>query len=213
MNKSAQNRLIFFKIILLFTCCMLGFLLWANLNKPVALPDSVNVNNNAIVATTQAPEEIQNVIPDISEFDEVINRPLFFADRKPYVYVAPVKPTKPSNQKKKTVPKKAEQYSLNAVIITPERQLAIIQSGRSKTLQRLSLGEEIEGWTLETIESRSVLLKKGNETKNLELEIKASSPQKKSAAKTNKTTPKEEISQKAQKIAPIPIKKPIPPDT
>lgn len=212
MNKPDQTRLKFFKVILLLTSCLLGFLLWASLNNPVALPDSVNVENKSIVASAAPPEEIQYVAPDISEFDEVINRPLFFADRKPYVYVAPEKPIKPSRQKKKTIPKKTEQYSLNAVIITPERQLAIIQSGRGKTLQRLSLGEEIEGWTLETIEPRSVLLKKGNETKSLELEIKISKPQKQTATKTNKTTPKEAISQQTKKTPPIPIKKSTSPD-
>ena len=106
-----------------------------------------------------------------------------------------------------------EQYALNAVIITPERQLAIIQSGRGKTLQRISLGEEIDGWTLETIEPRSVLLKKGNETKNLELEIKASKPQKQSTAKTKNNVPNEKISQKTEKKTQNPVKKTTTPDT
>ncbi len=213
MNKPAQSRLTFLKITLLFTCCILGYLLWADLNNTVAIPNSIYVEKKPTITNAAPAEAIQYVAPDISEFDEVINRPLFFADRKPYVYVAPVKQTKPSKQKKKATPKKTEQYSLNAVIITPGRQLAIIQSDRSKTLQRLALGEEIEGWILETIEPRAVLLKKGNETKNLELEIKTSKPQKQPATKNNKTSPKEGINQQTKKTPPIPIKTSTPPGT
>jgi hypothetical protein len=49
-----------------------------------------------------------------------------------------------------------------------------LQKGREKALQRVSLGETIDGWTLEDVSSHSIRLKKGKETKDLELEIKNS---------------------------------------
>ena len=205
MNNTTQPVLTIIKLVLLCTTCVLGFTLWSELNKPIALPVSIGIDNKPVITDNILLQEIKYEISKASDYDEIINRPLFFEDRKPFVYV---KPEKQLKQKKQTTPKKTEQYSLSAVIITSERQLAIIQSGRGKTLQRISLGEDIDGWTLETIEPRSILLKKGNETKNLELEIKVSKPQKKSTTKTSKTASKEEISQKAGKTPQIPVTKP-----
>lgn len=211
MNNSTQPVLTIIKLVLLCTTCVLGYALWSELNTPIALPVNTDIDSKAVIKNDIPLEKIQYEVPEISDYDEIINRPLFFEDRKPYVYVAPETPTKKPRKKKQAAPKKTEQYSLNAVVITSERQLAIIQSGRKKTLQRIALGEEIDGWTLETIEPRSVLLKKGNESKNLELEIRTSKPQQKSTTKTSKTTPKEEISQKAEKTPQIPAAKSMTP--
>ena len=187
------------KIILFSVSCVLGYTLWAELNSSATLPVIINSDIKPLIDDALVTQEIQYDTPDISDYDEIINRPLFFEDRKPYVYVAPEKSQKKSNKKKKTAPKQTEQYVLNAVIITPEKHLAIIQSSRGKDTQRIALGESLDGWTIETIESRSVLLKKGNESKSLELEVKTSNPKQKIKKETIKDSSKKELTQKSNK--------------
>jgi len=187
------------KIILFSVSCVLGYTLWAELNSSATLPVIINSDIKPLIDDALVTQEIQYDTPDISDYDEIINRPLFFEDRKPYVYVAPEKSQKKSNKKKKTAPKQTEQYVLNAVIITPEKHLAIIQSSRGKNTQRIALGESLDGWTVEAIEPRSVLLKKGNETKNLELEIKTSNPKQKITKEAVKDPSKKELTQKSNK--------------
>jgi len=176
------------KLILLSASCVLGYTLWSELNNPVVLPVNTHIDTKPVITDNTSPQEIQYEFPQISSYDEITNRPLFFEDRKPYVYVEPEKPSKQSRQKKQTAQRKTEQYSLSAVIISSGVKLAIIESGRKKSLTRISLGESIDGWTLENIEPRSILLKKGDETKNLELEVKTSKPQKKTSSNTKKQT-------------------------
>ncbi|MBL1140411.1 MAG: hypothetical protein HND53_00075 [Proteobacteria bacterium] len=189
MKESSQTIL---KITLLCIICVMGYALWYQINKPVSLPVNSVTNKKLIVTNEPSISELQLESPVISDYNEMIERPLFFEDRKPYVFVEPEIKAPPTKMKA-TAPKKNEQYSLSAVMIKSDKKLAIIQSGRDKKLQRLSLGESIDDWVLETIEPRSVLLKKGNETKSLELEIKTTSQKNIKSTKTGskKTNPKE----------------------
>jgi len=190
MNNTTEPVLNIVKLILLSTSCISGYSLWSELNSPVVLPDYTDIDSKPVITDNTSLQEIQYEVPQISSYDEITKRPLFFEDRKPYVYVEPEKPTKQTRQKRQKKTKKTEQLSLNAVIITSDVKLAIIESDGGKSLTRVSPGEEIDGWTLEDIQPRSVLLKKGSETKNLELEVKASKPQKRTAKKTKKTNNK-----------------------
>lgn len=170
MKESSQSIV---KITLLCIISVMGYALWYQLNKPVTLSFASNASTKLIVTDDESITETELDAPVISEFSEMIERPLFFEDRKPFVYIeleqaAPV--TK--RQQKKILLSQNQQYSLSAVMIKPDKQIAIIQSGKNKTLQRLTLGESIDNWVLEKIEPHSVLLKNGNETKHLELEIR-----------------------------------------
>ncbi|MCZ6804298.1 MAG: hypothetical protein O7D86_10290 [Proteobacteria bacterium] len=183
MKNTTQPVLKIVKLILLSASCVLGYTLWSELNSAVVLPVNTSINDKPVLTDNTSLQEIQYEVPQISSYDEIVNRPLFFEDRKPYVYVEPETPTREVRPKLMRI---TEQYSLNAVIITSDVKLAIIESGRKKSLTRITLGESIDGWTLENIEPRSILLKKGDETKNLELEVKTSKPQKKTSSNTKK---------------------------
>ena len=78
---------------------------------------------------------------------------------------------------------RSRQVALSAVVITLDKRLAIFQYAKSKTLQHIALNEAIDGWILTEVHERYVVLKKGDNTKTLELEIKGS-PQKKMPEKT-----------------------------
>lgn len=169
------------KFILSGLICILGYTLWLQLNHPVMLPVNDNSDSKPIVNNTLSSQDNQQETLEISDYDEMINRPLFFEDRKPYVYVEPK-----TKKRKQTASKKTNHYSLSAIMMSTDKKLAIIQSGRKKIVQRLSIGESIDGWIVENIQARSVSLKKGNEIKKLELEIKTGQTKKKTTAKTRK---------------------------
>jgi type II secretory pathway component PulC len=174
------------KIILVCTISILAYLIWFQLNKPVELSKIISVENKSAIKQHVSLPEMKYETSKISDYEEIINRPLFFEDRKPFVYVAPQIPQKKEQKKKRPVAKKKEEYALNAVIITSDKKIAIIQTGRNKTSQRIPQGETIEGWLLDDIQPHSVVLKKGSETKNLELEVITSKPISKITAKANK---------------------------
>jgi hypothetical protein len=146
-------------------------ILWFELN-----PEHSNTVKTKVIDADLPPTDLdinlkEFVFPKITAFDEIIERPLFNVTRLPFEAQKQEQTVVNSKNQSR---KKQEQYSLSAVVITPDTQIAILQKGRGKALQRVSLGETIDGWTLEDVSSHSIRLKKGKETKDLELEIKNS---------------------------------------
>ena len=163
-----QNRR---RALLLIGICVLLYFIWAGLNRPLNLPDKPPASGPEAVTET-APEDARPPEPDIADYAVVVERPLFFAERTPYVAGEPDTPlTQPQPQ---TAPGLDIPFTLSAIVISAGKRLAVIHYGRDNKQQRIALGQSIDGWTFTAIERRSVLLKKGNATKNLELAIKTS---------------------------------------
>ena len=125
---------------------------------------TVSVDAKNMISVTDNKKEF----PLINTYQDIIDRPLFMEDRQPYISQTPE--TKKSNIREP----KSRQFSLSAVVITSEKSIAILQYAKSKTLQHIELGETIDGWTLTEIHNQQVVLKKGDNTKTLVLEIKGS---------------------------------------
>jgi hypothetical protein len=182
----------YLQIILTGLCIVMVYMLWLA-TKPMSY---VNESQNAAVneeesnAISSFPN-IENTIPTVDEFEEMINRPLFYESRVPFVFEEAEEIEK-SNNTKKTNKKRNEEYSLSAVIITPDKKIALIQLNREKELQRINLGENIDDWKLEEVEPHQIKLSKGAETKTLLLEIKNSSPERKQA-KSNRNKKNDDV--------------------
>jgi len=195
------------KLTMLSLCTIFAVILWLELYHPEPINEEIIVVDVDALSRNMAVDNKEYVFPKIVAFDEVIQRPLFNETRLPFVEPEPELKqtvTKP-NERSRKKPKKQEQYSLSAVVMTPDKQIAILQSGRGKTLQRVALGEMIDGWSLDEVTSHSVQLKKGEEIKKLELEIKGSNPKpvsktkaqsRASARRKKEATEKAEILQK-----------------
>jgi type II secretory pathway component PulC len=182
MNKQPHSGSRLGQFILLLICCGLGYLLWEETNRHAYnFADTIN-NTKAEAVQKPINTEDETQIPPLSSFNEITDRPLFFENREPFVYLEPEEedkiPKKTVN--KPTVKKQQQKFMLNAVIITADQRIAIIQSGRGRDLHTISMGESIEGWTLDEVEYGSVKLTNDGETQYLELEVKGS---------TNKITP------------------------
>lgn len=109
-------------------------------------------------------------LPPVTAYQEIVERPLFMADRRPY------EPPPPAASPVTQRPSKAQQFSLSGVVITEQQNIAILQSADGKTMQRVALGEVIDGWTLTEVHEQHVVLQKDDDTRILELEIKTAQP-------------------------------------
>ncbi len=137
----------------------------------------------------------------IGEFNEIIERPLFMSDRRPFVAANTVAaPDK--RQADRTVAQ--EDFMLSAVIITGEKRIALLQSKKDRKLQKLHQGDELDGWMLKEIQPSEVFLTKGSKTRRLELMIKKSNPQADpDPVKDNKKQKRKRKTAKSSAVAPI----------
>ena len=185
-NRSSYPLQHSIRLILLGLCVIFTTILLFELN-----PEYSNNIKSEVIDVDLSPTDSgialkKFVFPKITAFNEIIERPLFNETRLPFETGKPeqtVVDTRKNNTKARN---KQEQLSLNAVVMTPDKQIAIIQSGPGKDLQRVALGEAIEGWTLDDVSSHSIRLVKGKEIKDLELEIKNSAIKKTKVAKSEK---------------------------
>lgn len=111
-------------------------------------------------------------IPPLQYYTAITDRPLFYEDRKPIVFVEPEKKKETNSLVKKRT--KPDQYYLSGVIITPDSRLAVIRDATRKNTERLSIGDTYSGWTLTQIDPLKVTLRKGDQEKVLELSVKPS---------------------------------------
>lgn len=107
-------------------------------------------------------------IPAIDAFSEIIERPLFMENRRPYVPPAPVVTKKPETPRPEE-PDIATQISLRATIIIGDKRTALIQVIVDGKQQKLRQGEAFNGWTLADVQTDSISMKKGNEVRRIDL--------------------------------------------
>ena len=111
---------------------------------------------------------VSEAIPSVDAFSEIIERPLFMENRRPFVPPAPVVTEKPETPRP-AEPDITTQISLRATIIIGDKRIALIQvlgDGKQQTLRQ---GEAFNGWTLADIQTDSISMKKGNEVRRIDL--------------------------------------------
>jgi len=173
MNKRRKSFQTIGQFLLLAICIGLGYLLWEELDADYSNPKNMGVSQGESKMEQKPDLGIDTILPPISYFSEIVQRPLFFEDRKPYIYI---ESKADSNTRRKNVVGKtrSNELLLSAVIITSDERIAIIQNGKDKKPQKMQLGDTVGGWTLTDVRPRSVKLMRGNEVRNLELDIKGS---------------------------------------
>jgi hypothetical protein len=185
------------RLILLSLCVIFTTILLFELNPEYSNNIKSEVIDADLSPTDSGIDLKEFVFPEITAFNEIIERPLFNETRLPLGTGKPEQTVVDTRKNNTKVRNKQEQLSLNAVVMTPDKQIAIIQSGPGNDLQRVALGEAIEGWTLDDVRAHSIRLVKGKEIKDLELEIKNSAIKKTKVAKSKKD--KQSESQRKQR--------------
>jgi len=161
-------------IILFAVCIILAGLLFIELNTDSSKAESVKPPIANSFEKIALPDTNQKFLP-ITEYQDIIDRPLFMANRQPYVQIqTEIGTEEPDMQENIIASPTAQQYMLTAVIITPETSTAIIQSAKNKEPQHIVIGETIDEWTLVEVHKQHIILKQGDETQMVELEVKKS---------------------------------------
>lgn len=160
--------------LLLIGVSALLYLIWAGLNRPLDLPDKPEASDPA-AAPEATPQDARPAAPEMADYAIVVERPLFFAERTPYVALAPDPPPDRPGPTSAPMPGASVPFTLSAIVISAGQRLAVIHYGRDNKQQRIALGQSIDGWAFAAIEPRSVLVRKGDQAQTLELAIKPSS--------------------------------------
>jgi len=103
--------------------------------------------------------------PALAAYSAISNRPLFFSKRRPPL---PYVPAKGSGKKPGPVRKTGKpRVQLSAIISIGGQTYALVQGGKKKGTRRVRLGEDIDGWTVASIDKDKLVLRNGTETETL----------------------------------------------
>ena len=103
-------------------------------------------------------------IPPVSQYSEIIERPLFLTDRRPVHEEAPP-PEAPLPE-----PPKDEKLTLLGVVLAPDITMALVQDDKTGKVARLRIGEQVNGWQLQSVQINRISLSSGGAVLELPLE-------------------------------------------
>jgi general secretion pathway protein N len=139
-------------VLLLGVCVALGYVVVDELGRHADTPPAPN-GAAAPEKIAPLPKRTAPRAQPIKAYSETLRRPLFDASRKPPP-PAPSGTTEAPSAESPTV-------KLVGVVILPEGRSALIRVPSSVDLVEVSVGERIDGWRLEAIETDRIVLKSG----------------------------------------------------
>lgn len=129
---------------------------------PASLPGT-----EGVAATAAATEPVTAlpvyVPPAIETFAEVLERPLFFADRR--------LPPEPVAEAPAAAPRAPLGLTLEGVALTSDSRVALLREVRGDTLITVAEGSSHNGWTLESVSSSGARFRRDGDVTELELEV------------------------------------------
>lgn len=136
--------------LMLGVCLVLGWIVLDELGRgPDPVPGSVAATPETVAPTERAAPRAK----PLGSFSETLARPLFDASRRP----RPKLPTSAPEIAAAEIPV----VKLVGVVIGPDGRSALIRIPSSAGLVEVSVGERIEGWRLEAIETDRIVLTSG----------------------------------------------------
>lgn len=127
-------------------CLMLSGVLALEIAAERAQPDA----DVAPVPMPNAPAaHVTPSLPPLTDFREVLARPLFAPTRRPREAPAMASGGPP----------KALEATLRGVVILPDSRVGLFQLGNAPEMQRIAEGQEIAGWRLERVLPDRVVLR------------------------------------------------------
>ena len=166
--KLKRQRLNYLLGVMIVLCVGLSGFTVYELVRPNQIPHLAYAANQDAQAAATMVDETGSDIPFIEAFAEIVERPLFMENRRPYSAPAPIVINEPEPQLP-VEPDITEQIILRATIIIGEKRIALIQELANGKQLRLSQGEQFNGWTLAGVETNAISMKKGDEVKQIEL--------------------------------------------
>jgi general secretion pathway protein N len=132
-------------------------------NAPAPLPSAADADSPPAAEMPPA-DNLLPPLPPKEDYASVVERPLFLPDRRP----------PPDEPEEEEIPEPEQLTDLSgtdltAVVITPDIVSAWVRSPRERESIRLRIGDEFEGWTVQTIEPDRLVLQRQGETDELRL--------------------------------------------
>ncbi len=159
----------FTTLLLVAVCALLANLIYSRMFDP-QITSEMKLNKQSSQLELKNTSVAQaNHLADRSDFDEITQRPLFSSTRQPEekeeeevfedIFFEP--------------PVQQPDFKLVGIVLSPEENMALIQSENESNLQRVMLNETIEGWELIKINPNLVELGSGDQLITLEIEREA----------------------------------------
>jgi type II secretory pathway component PulC len=153
-------------LILLAICVSLIFIIYTELQSGQdlnAMSDSNSMKNKKVESETGILNNISSTDVSISQFSEVLNRPLFVEGRMPYeeeqtenISVTVLSPLK---------------LSLEGVVLSPQSKVAVVKDLSNNEIMRLGIGMSHNGWRVKTIEPQTVEFERNGEVQSIDIEL------------------------------------------
>jgi general secretion pathway protein N len=112
----------------------------------------------------------------LSALSATRDRPLFSASRRPPIVALPI--VAPPQKQEALAPPPAERPLLTLVgtIVSRKASVAMLQGANTEAISRLRVGQENEGWRVQGIGLRSIVVKKGAQSVELGLPRPSGAP-------------------------------------
>jgi hypothetical protein len=153
--------------LLLFLCALtaaLGYVNWRVLQlEPAAAAPAegriVLASTTAVPALDPAPTS-----RTLSDFDEIVRRPVFNASRRPFVVPEPT-----VRETAAPAPLPPPDMRLIGVAIDGSKKRALLRNGKQPNGHWVQEGESIEGWQVRSVRSDAVIVASGQQAHELRL--------------------------------------------
>jgi general secretion pathway protein N len=97
------------------------------------------------------------------------DRPLFSASRRPPIVAVPTIAPPPKEEAPAPPPPDRPLLTLIGTIFSPKASVAMVQVFNTEAISRLRLGQENDGWRVQAISLRSIVVEKGGQSVELGL--------------------------------------------
>jgi hypothetical protein len=108
------------------------------------------------------------------------DRPLFSASRRPPIVAEPIVAPPPKREPLAPPPQERPLLTLVGTIVSRKASLAVLQGSNADAISRVRLGQENDGWRVQGISLRSIVVEKGAQSVILDLPRPGEAPEEQS---------------------------------
>ena len=131
------------------------------------LADSGNIDEEDISLPSLS--EYRYIAPQISDFPDLLGRPVFFPDRK--------LPAEPEPELVAATPLRPLRLQLEGIAISSDSRIAALRNTSNNELLHLAEGMSNDGWRLESVSADRAVFERGSQVTELRLDAGGSNGQ------------------------------------
>lgn len=161
-NRTSHGRA---PLYLLVLCIGLASIVYWQTEHPPSFLTSVAGADGPPETEPSRALQAEFTFPPLAAFSEIVARPLFSTSRRPAKEIE-------DSDTDDAPPPTPSHFILAGVVISAEGRMALLRRMSSTDLIRALMGQEIDGWYVELIESDSVTLRQGNTVEIVTLQDK-----------------------------------------